>query len=386
MQEFTWQNIALRPYQEAALSAWSAQGYRGIIVLPTGAGKTRLGLKAAALLKCKTLFLTPTKVLFEQWCREIRKFYDGPIGRYGDGERSLEPITVATYASAFRYMPEIGGFFDLMVIDEIHHFGDALKDEILEMSAARWRLGLTATPPDVASPLQALASLVGPVVYKKQIADLVGTYLAPFEIRSWHLALTPKERDSYLQAISCFRNFSAAFRKTQPQGSWHELMKAAAASDAGLAALAGFRRARRLVALTQAKFQTLCRLLKDHASQKTLIFTSSSESAYRLSKLFLIPAITADIKKEERLTYLEGFHSGALSVLISCRVLNEGFDIADAGIVIILGGSVGPREHIQRIGRALRPAPEKRAIIYELIAAGTFEVSQSRKRQGALYA
>src|SRR5690606_39101851 len=135
--------------------------HRGIVVLPTGAGKTRLALAAAALKDARTLCLVPTRVLLGQWIAQIREVYDGDIGVFGDGERVLHEVTVATFASAWRRMGEIGQRFDMLVVDEAHHFGDAAQDEILEMSTAPWRLGLTATPaydPDV---LERVRELIG---------------------------------------------------------------------------------------------------------------------------------------------------------------------------------------------------------------------------------
>ena len=76
--------------------------------------------------------------------------------------------------------------------------------------------------------------------------------------------------------------------------------------------------------------------------------------------------------------------SGALRVLVSAQVLNEGIDVPDADIAIIVGGVRGGREHVQRVGRLLRPMPGKRALVYELVMAGTHEVRKARDRRRAL--
>ena len=67
-----WIRPELRPYQEAALQAWEDGGRRGVVILPTGAGKTRVALGAMAGLKKRVLVLVPTRVLLEQWEREIQ--------------------------------------------------------------------------------------------------------------------------------------------------------------------------------------------------------------------------------------------------------------------------------------------------------------------------
>src|SRR2546426_2972621 len=93
------------------------------------------------------LCLVPTRVLLDQWLREIRLVYGGAVGCYGDGVRQLAPLTVATFESAYRHMDQLGDRFGLLIVDEVHHFGGGLRDEALEMTVADAPLGLPATPP-----------------------------------------------------------------------------------------------------------------------------------------------------------------------------------------------------------------------------------------------
>ena len=97
----------------------------------------------------------PTRALLAQWLAALAAVYDGPIGRFGDGERVLAPLTVATFAGAYRHMARIGDRFGLLIVDEAHHFGHGTHDEALEMSIAPLRIGLTATPPEPGSPPRA---------------------------------------------------------------------------------------------------------------------------------------------------------------------------------------------------------------------------------------
>ena len=93
--------------------------------------------------------------------------------------------------------------------------------------------------------------------------------------------------------------------------------------------------------------------------------------------------LTCDIGRAERDDVLGAFRQGRLRALVSSRVLNEGLDVPDADIAVIVGGALGVREHVQRVGRLLRPRPGKRALVYELVTRQTLEVSQAwRRRQG----
>ncbi len=94
--------------------------------------------------------------------------------------------------------------------------------------------------------------------------------------------------------------------------------------------------------------------------------------------------ITCEIKRREREQALDAFRAGELKALVSARVLNEGIDVPDADVAIIVGGTFGQREHVQRVGRLLRPVPGKRAIVYELVTLATSEARQVLERRRAL--
>jgi superfamily II DNA or RNA helicase len=111
-----------------------------------------------------------------------------------------------------------------------------------------------------------------------------------------------------------------------------------------------------------------------------LVFTADTETAYAISRKHLMMPLTSEIGRKEREETLSRYKTGELKAIVSCRVLNEGFDVPDAEIGIILGGALGQREHIQRIGRLLRPLEGKKAIIYELVCRGTIEIRQWKRR------
>ena len=67
--------------------------------------------------------------------------------------------------------------------------------------------------------------------------------------------------------------------------------------------------------------------------------------------------------------------------MATSKVLNEGVDIPDANVGVILSGSGSVREHVQRLGRILRKQGDKRATLYELVANDTTEQSTSTRRR-----
>jgi len=377
--------VTLRPYQEAALTAWELAGRRGVAVLPTGSGKTRLAIAAVARAKLPALCLVPTRVLLDQWARAIEEALGIVPGRLGDGERRVDRITVATYESGWRHMQRLGNQFGLLVVDEAHHFGSGLRDEALDMCTAPLRLGLTATPPRGPAALR-LDELVGPTVFELRVDELVGEFLAPFDTIVLHLDLTPAERSEYEALMAVFRDVMHRFRRFHPGASWDEFAKLASRTDEGRRAIAAFHRARRLTAFPAAKRAAVAALLERHRAARTIVFTADNPTAYAISREHLIMPLTCDIGRKERERVLSLFQAGKLRALVSAQVLNEGLDVPDADVGIVVAGNKGEREHVQRVGRVLRPRPGKRALVYELVVRATSEVKTARRRRDALAA
>jgi superfamily II DNA or RNA helicase len=379
-----WTEPSLRPYQDASLDAWGLNGRRGVVALPTGSGKTRTAIAAMARLEVPALCLVPTRVLLHQWRSELRKHYDGPIGVWGDGEHATERICVATFESGYRHLDRHGADFGLLVVDEVHHFGQGARDETLEMAVAPARLGLTATPPHDAVALGRLEALVGPTVYELRVGDLAGTFLADFDLVVMRLAFDATEREAYDRDVERFRRALARYYQRRAGGSWEGFVADASRSDEGRAALVAWRAARRRCAFHRAKARAVSQLLARHRDARVLVFTADNASAYEIARTELVMPITCDIARAERDEALEAFRRGEIRALVSSRVLNEGLDVPDADVAIVVGASAGVRELVQRIGRLLRPAPNKRATVYELVTAGTTEPRKARARRRSL--
>jgi superfamily II DNA or RNA helicase len=99
-----------------------------------------------------------------------------------------------------------------------------------------------------------------------------------------------------------------------------------------------------------------------------------------VSARFCMPAVTHKTPAPERKAILDGFRSGRFSKLATGRVLNEGVDIPDANVAIILSGSATKREFIQRLGRILRPKASE-AVLYEVVTEETTEEGIAARRK-----
>ncbi|MDF2695537.1 MAG: helicase, partial [Labilithrix sp.] len=152
------------------------------------------------------------------------------------------------------------------------------------------------------------------------------------------------------------------------------------ATPEGRAALRDHAAAVKLACFPQAKHALVSQLLSRHRADRTIVFTAAVDDAYRISERDLIPVISAEVGARERERILTKFKDGRIRAIASARVLNEGIDVPEARIAIVASGSLGAREHVQRIGRVLRPAPGKRAIVYELVTRGTLDERLARAR------
>lgn len=374
----------LRPYQETAVVAWDQAGQRGIVALPTGAGKTRTAIGAIARAGVSALVLAPTRVLVEQWRAALLAAGLGPVGQVADGVQAVERITVATTSSARLYADRLGARFALLVVDEVHHHGG--EDETLELYAAPLRLGLTATVPEDAGRRARLETLVGPVVLRIGVDELAGEYLSTYDLVQLAVDLDPEEADAYQREMAAFRAVHGPWWRAAADRRWLAFVRAAVRSDEGRRALAAWRRARQRVAWPAAKDRALEALLRAHARAKVLVFTLDNAVAYTIARRHLIAPLTCDIGKPERQRVLAAFAGGTLHALVSARVLNEGVDVPEADVAIVTGGSQGSREYVQRVGRVLRRVEGKRALVVELVTRGTHEVSQHERNRSRLAA
>lgn len=373
---------AARDYQKAAVAAWRKQMGRGLVVLPTGAGKTQVGLMAIHAVRRTTLVVAPTLDLVRQWHGLLSAAFAGDVGVVGGGEHDVRPVTVTTYDSAFIHMEHLGARFGLVIFDEAHHLPGESYALAARQCLAPFRLGLTATPERADGREELLEELVGPTAYRQDIVDLSGDYLAEYETRRITVELSPEERAEYEAERGIYKQFLRAhgIRMADPSG-WSRFMMFSVRNEEGRRAMQAYRRQRELAFTAPAKLDTVAQLLHRHRRDRAILFTQDNATAYALSRRFLIPAITHQTKVSERSEILEGLHAGRYHAVVTSKVLNEGVDVPAANVAIVVSGSGSVREHVQRLGRVLRKHPEKNAVLYELVTAQTTEHFTSQRRR-----
>lgn len=371
-----------RPFQKAALEHWKHAKHQGVVVLPTGAGKSLVALMAIQDRQRSALVVAPTLDLVRQWHQTVSAAFGCEVGMIGGGEHSLLPLTVTTYDSALLHMEHWGNRFGTVVFDECHHLPGESYALAARFCIAPFRLGLTATP-DRADGKEALyAELLGSVVYQKNIDELAGQYLAEYETQRLVLELTEDERRQYDEARQLYLGFvrRQGIQMSGPSG-FTQFVQRSSRSAEGRAAMLAFRRQRSLAFAATEKLRVLDELLMRHRRDRSIVFTQDNATVHEVSRRFLVPAITHQTKLKERTQILAGFHEGRYRAIVTSRVLNEGVDVPSANVAIVLSGSGSVMEHVQRLGRILRRQEGKRAILYELVSGDTTESRTSERRR-----
>jgi superfamily II DNA or RNA helicase len=377
------------PHQAEALEAWwqGGRGGRGVVVLPTGTGKTHLAILAIHRAARPALVVTPTLDLLNQWYNELMLAFDGPVGLLGGGYYELQPLTVATYDSAYIHLERWGNRFGLLVFDECHHLPGPSYLAAAVGSLAPYRLGLTATPERADGQEVLLPELIGPVVYRREIKQLAGQFLAEYRVERLYVELSPEEQERYRQARDQYRRFveERAIAMGGPHG-WQRFLQASCRSAEGRAAFLAYREQRRIALAAPAKLRLLERLLERHRADRVLVFTYDNATVYEIARRFLVPAITHQTRIKERRQILQRFHGGEYPILVTSQVLNEGVDVPAAGVGVVLSGTGSIREHVQRLGRLLRKYGDKQALLYEVVTRDTAEeLTSDRRRQHHAY-
>ncbi len=376
----------LRYYQREAIDKWRTNNYRGIVALPTGSGKTVVAIAAIVDIARRTLIVTFTKEQMFQWRDMIVRFTNiDPryIGLFYSETKRLAAITITTYQSAFRNVGILGKYYDLLIIDECHHLPADKFRFIATHSIAPYRMGLSATVVREDGRHVELFPLMGGIVYHKSAAELSAEgYLARYRVYTVKVKLTKQELKEYIELKKTYKTLA----RGRP---FKEVLEAARKGDKRAAdALRIHSKMRMLVANSESKIRKAVEIARKEYENgnKVIVFTQYVEQAKRISKELGAYLLTGKLDSNTRKRILNEFKNKPSGVLVVTTVGDEGLDIPDANIGIVVSGTGSRRQFIQRLGRLLRPKPGKReAKLYEIVIEGTPDEYLSRKRRSILY-
>lgn len=391
--------IRLYRWQAEAHQAWVESGRIGIVEAVTGTGKTTVGVVAAR--EClgrggQVLILVPTIELLRQWCQvlqnEIPNQKCGLIGDENrDGWRDARLLISVINSAASREDLAPHSRNSLLIADECHRYGTAAWANALRSRFGE-RLGLTATYERSDNGIEDhLEPYFGDVVYSYDFADArQDSVVAPFKVALIGAAFSPSERIRYSDASERART---ARRKLitgygvveSPFGEFmREVVRLSNSGTRGEGIAAGtylkaFRDRAAVLAETQSKMDAVRGLVPLIAGRRTLLFTESIASAEGLTRLLTTEHIAAStvhsgVDPVDRRRRLNDFAEGRSRALVAPRVLDEGIDVPEADLGIVLATSHSRRQMIQRMGRVLRRKRDGRVAAFAIVfVEGTSE-------------
>lgn len=378
--------VKLRDYQKEAIESWS-QEKMGSIVLPTGAGKTIIGLKIIEMINSPTLIVVPTLDLIKQWTQILSQSFNIEIGNIGGGTENIQAITVSTYDSAYIKAPSIGNKFLLIVFDEVHHLPAPSYRLIAETYIAPFRLGLTATLEREDHLDADFPYLIGKTTFRITANELAkNNYLANYVIERKQTFMSEEEYQKYKENMAlyhaCLRKIGL---KMNSYNSFKRLIMISSRNNLARRALVARNKAIDIALNSRSKMDEIRKILSENKNIKTIIFTQHNKLVYDISNAFLIPFITYKSSKEEREDVLGGFKDGRYKAIVTSKVLDEGIDVPDAQLGILVSGTGSSREFVQRLGRLLRPKNDnQQARLIEIVSSGTSETLTSKRRQRSM--
>ena len=382
-QEVRWPMsnvVAMRNYQQAAVEAWMEE-MRGQVILPTGTGKTDVALEIMRRTGVSTLVVAPVRDLMYQWHRRIKAALGYDAGIIGDNTFDARAVSCTTYDSASIHMERLGDRFKLLIFDEEHHLPGDYYSQAATMSAAPWRLGLSATPERADGRHHALDDLVGPVCYRQRISEAKGSILAEYEVVRIPVQLSKATQAEYDRLGRLVSRYIFERRKDDPLFDLEKLYAESVIEPRARAVLRARWRRKSIEDRAPEKLRVLEDVFVLHRRLPTIVFTASNAMARDVALRFLIPPILAHCGKEERADILERFADGRYRAIVANQVLDEGVDVPAAKVAVVLGGMASTRQAVQRLGRILRPSGGQRAILYEVVCQDTADVKQSRERR-----
>jgi superfamily II DNA or RNA helicase len=368
----------LRRWQNEALNCWIEAEYRGIVAVVTGGGKTVFALACANEYKPETIIVVvPTKSLLEQWWEEAANYFNLDLddihvldsgGVIKTGTINIGVLNTASKISCGKLTGKT-----LLIIDECHKAASHSFRRVLGLPSTA-TLGLSATPerPYDNGLNELLKPHLGDIIYTYDYSQaLIDGVIVPFELRNILFELEEKVKLEYNRLTkSIARSISA--KGADDEGTIALLLKRARVSNASI-----------------NRIKTTLRIVALHKDMRILIFHEDITACNIIHDFlndvgFNACVYHSRLTTRERAESLKAYRAGIKPILVTCRALDEGFNVPETEIGIIVASTATKRQRIQRLGRVLRPSKGKTTAILYTLAATDAEVRRLKEEEEGL--
>lgn len=355
--------LAPRSWQLHAMHEWERAGRRGIISVVTGGGKTVFALSCIDKIRpTATLIVVPTTALLDQWWAEAASYFDLDLDEIniitGNKRFVLGTINIAVLNTAAKLPERMGDMGCFLIVDECHKAASEQFRTVLDVNAFA-SLGLSATPerPYDEGLAEVLVPALGPVIFTYDYAAaLRDEVIVPFSLNNVVFEL---EADRQAEYDKLSRSIARSISRLGPEAE---------------ETIALFLKRARVLNLSLNRVKLAIRLIAQNHGKRTLIFHEDIEACNLIQVVLANNGVKSGIYHSKmplraRAEMLGQFRKGGVDVLVTCRALDEGFNVPETEMGIIAASTATRRQRIQRLGRIVRPAKDKQsATIYTLVA------------------
>ncbi|MCS7103518.1 MAG: DEAD/DEAH box helicase, partial [Candidatus Korarchaeum sp.] len=301
--EVNWPNEEVHPFkrfslydfQEEAVRKWEGNGMFGTVVMPTGAGKTYVGLEAIFRTSRSALVCVVTEEMMSQWVELIREKLSLNPGVFSGRRKEVRPVTVGIYNSVVKHIDSLYDKFSLIVFDEVHHVPASTFKEVAFRSKAKYRLGLSATPERADGNDHLIFLTSGEVVYKISFSELLSRgFLAPVRHHLIQVDLSEDERSKMKREL--------IFARTEEDRKLIE---------------------KRYALKAKGKLREVLRVMEEVKDRKVLLFTEYVDQAEEIYRELKRRGYKTELmigKTSNRAEIFDKFRRGEINVIVTTRV------------------------------------------------------------------
>ena len=379
--ELNQKRVELHRWKIEAVNYFKNHNHKAIFEVTTGAGKTFVSIQIMKEIwkmdpKAKVLIVVPKNVIMETgWYKEL--FDAGiplqDIGVYYGNIKEYAPVTLTNMQNIENVAIRI---FDFIIFDELHNYGTKRLLPYVGYPC-KYKLGLTATIERMDNSHYQIYKLFNYNVFKYSSRDaLQEEVLNPFFFINIGVVMRP---DDYEEYDSITQDLNMILRAG---GGYNRIMKSK--SPLKLTMLGKMNQRKDLVNNYDIKFDVARDIVKKHKKDKVIIFNQFNKQTNKLYWELLDIGVKAriihsEIPKEQRDQTLIDFRNDKFNVLLTSKVLDEGYNLPKLDVAIIMAGDSSPKQTIQRMGRVLRKK-DKESVLYQIYCMQTIEEEYGSKR------
>ena len=406
-------------HQLEALKNWKKNGYKGILALATGSGKTITSIHGVHKIseqlinnENKSLCVVisvPYVVLADQWVDELAKYSISPIKCYGSSQSwfsnlsskvgnfnlftgkqlAIVVVNATLRGSKFQTLLNKIKINDskklFMITDECHHHANKKLVET-KLPKAQYIMGLSATPweKNDKDAERILTSYYGKIVAKYDLDDaLRDKVLCPYDYHIHEVSMNSAEEEIYLKLTS---TINSMYRQNEK--------KSLTPKEKKILEFTIFKRSRHLDAI-EDKFSVLKEILAtkkpdsfklfycgsgyqaDDEDEDNIEMIDRNRNIDRITELleenkWKVSQFTSQESHSTRVAILDLFKNKHIHAIAAIKVLDEGFDIPSCNEAFITASSSSERQWVQRRGRILRNADNKTsATVHDFVITKT---------------